>query len=366
MAKHTNEELLSMGYQQRQVELELAALEEQLASKDQGEVAEILSLTKPFDIAVTTPPEPKPAPAEPEVKSEVKVEPTPEPEISEQEAQPEPEPPKAEPVKDVDFWRKEAETWKKRKGDADRALTPAQQEAARLRKEKEERDAIFLRRLDEIESLVKQGAKPVSQSEPDLGSLIDNEFRETYPDIAARLEAMQKANELRVAKAEARTKEFEAFFEKQRQEAEAARLEEYKVKHYSETKRLIPEIDEFVDPEKLGTPLVAWGQTQPPYKLDVILNPLSYSPSDVADVINQFKHSTGLNSPKPVKKPNLGDIATRATGAPTNIAEPKGESVLSDEEFSNIDELLRQNAKNPKRVQELVELFERTAVHKSR
>ena len=57
-------------------------------------------------------------------------------------------------VDDVD-WRKEAETWKKRKADADKALTPIQQENAKLRKEAEYQ----AERFDRLESLLKEATE---------------------------------------------------------------------------------------------------------------------------------------------------------------------------------------------------------------
>lgn len=377
MTKLKNEELLEMSFQQRQVELELEELERQLAQKTGDELEEVLSLTKPFDLNVQRTEDSKPEKTEPEnireevAKKEIKEVENPvaeADEVSQQspEAENSGENELTEPVKDVEYWRKEAETWKKRKGDADRALTPAQQEAARLRKEKEEKEDVLLRRMNEIESLLRQTVKPPVHDEVETRSVstIDDDFRETYPDIAERLEAIQRANELRVARAEAKTKEIETFFEKQRQEAENAKVRDEEVRHYLETKRLVPDIDDFIDQDKLGTPLVAWGQTQPQYKLRAILEPSKHDPSLVADVINQFKASTGMNSPKQ-KKPSLGDLATKASSA-TVVSEPVGEKLLSDEDFNNIDELLRQNAKNPKKFSQLVELYEQTAIHKSR
>ncbi len=367
MSKPTDRELEAMGRQQRELALELAQFEEDTLAKA-GEPADAPG------IIVPTPAEPQPAQPEPEIVSVAEdetapvPEPAPEPELA---PEPMPESPKVEEIRDVDYWRREAErerkeseTWKKRKGDADRALSPAQQEAARLRKEKEEHEATFSRRLDEIESLVKQVAKPTPLAEPVSPQIVDDEFKEIYPDIALKLEAIQKANEDRVARAEAKTREFETFFENQRQEAETARQNDYRAKHYVEVKRLLPDVDEFIAPEKLGTPLLEWAKTQPPYKQEVILCPLAHQPADVVDVINQFKTATGMNAPKSVKKPNLGDLATRAQGAPPNIAEPKGGDFLTDEEYEKIEDLMRKAAKDPREVNRLLTRYERTTEHK--
>lgn len=370
MATYTNEELLKMSYQERKNAQELMEMEAQLAGLDESSAAEILGAAKVFDLKApevqkvdVMPPAPV---AEPEPQpAEVANEPEPEP-IQEPTPEPVPEPvAPVEEVQDVEYWKKQAETWKKRKADADRALTPAQQEAARLRKEEKDREDALAQLRNEIESLKQQQKAKPEPVEPD--ELVDEEFESNYPDIAAKLRAIEKLAKERTSRAEAKAKELEDFLAKQKQEDEQRQATEYANRHYAETKKLIPDIDDFVNPDKLGTPLVAWGQSQPEYILDVINNPLAYRPADIAHVVNTFKASTGMIAGKPAatKKPSLGDIVTKATTAPPSIPEPQDTEYLSEEEFANIDDLMHRHAKDPAYLDAILKKYEATALRKS-
>lgn len=361
MENPTNPQFRELSYQERLNAQELAEMEAQLAGTDPAVLDEVLGSAKVFDLKA---PEVQkvdvmpPAPAEPDTQPEtVATEPKPEPEPT---PEPIPEPPApVEEVQDVEYWKKQAEVWKKRKADADRALTPAQQEAARLRKEEKEKEDALAQLRNEIESLKQERTR---QEVPDSDDLIDEEFESNYPDIAPKMKAIAKMAKQRTAQAEAKAKELEDRIAQIKKEDEERKAAEYAERHFAELKRMVPDLDDFVNPEKLGTPLVAWGQAQPEYIQGVIETPLAYKPQDVAHVINLFKSSTGMLTAKPAgtKKPTLGDIVTKAVSAPPSIPDVQEQEYLSDEEMNKFDELVHRHSKDAVYVDNLIKKYEAT------
>jgi len=295
------------------------------------------------------------------------------------EPTPEPAPPIAEPVPpvvvepepivpevkkvedDVADWKKEAETWKKRKADADKALTPIQQENARLRKEHENASseiADLKSMFAELNSKLDGFKQPV-RPEP------DDDFALTYPDVAARIaKAKQEVegnvdrlvNE-RLRKIEEDAKQRSASADKDRQEA-------YRVNHESRVKASHPDVADYFDPNKKAPDLIEWVKTQAPMIAAVANEPLSYPPDDLIFVLNSFKQSQNKTAPK---TPSLGDRVQNAKSVPS-VAVPTEQSYFTEEEMTDkhIETLLRNARSDPKKMDEIMDKYERTFIHMSK
>ena len=334
--KFTEEQLARMSFKERENALELMALEEQMEAPSE------------------------PTPAEP---SEPEASPTPEPEVV-PESIPEPGPEKVETPElsqeTVDYWKQEADKWKKRKADADRALSPAQQKAAKVSKELKTKEdewktiALSLQqKLEALEQKLEQA--PVNKPVYD-DSIVSPEFEAEYGDIAAEMKRVagtlgkrqQTELERRLAVIEERNRQLE---QQQLMDQDGA----YAASHYAQLKALQPDVDDFVNPNKKGTQFIEWATKQPPYIQDIAFNPLNHTPLDVSDVLNRFKSANNIVT----KKPSLGDVAVKANSVP-NIPEPQEEQFLSDYELKNFDSLMRQHKMNPSKMDELVKKYEAT------
>lgn len=272
----------------------------------------------------------------------------------------------AEPVKDVEFWKKvaedkqkEADNWHKRQKDAMHELTPAQQEASRLRNE----NADLASKLDEINKRIEEMSK---NRVNEVASPEDMEFDDTYPDIAKRIKqererakAEAKAElEERLKKTEMAHKEVSEIRARMEKEQEEARL----IHHYNAVKAIHPDVDNFLN-QTLGPALVEWAKTQPPYVGRIIQNVAAHDPADVADVITRFKVDTGMS--RQVQKPSLGDrVAKTMTAPPVVSHEEKRSDILSDKDFADIDRLLRQSASNNAEQERLLAAYEKTLLLK--
>jgi len=234
------------------------------------------------------------------------------------------EPPalETESEKGVDYWRQlaekneqEKETWKKRKGDADRALTPAQQEAARLRKESEK----YEERLANMEKLLQQLAETKSRQTVELDP--DDDVDTSYPDIARKIkqttnaleDKLRKENEERIKAIEERNNRFE-------QENNEREQRMYADAHFVAVLAIHKDASDFFSPDKLGPAIVEWAKTQPEEIMDAITSPLSATPKYVAYIISQFKQATRY-APPPAIKPGLGDLATKVASV-TQVKQP--------------------------------------------
>jgi len=337
--KFTEEQLARMSYKERENALELMVLEEQIEA-----------------------PAPEPAPAEPSKEASPAPEPEAIPEPTKDpvpEVAPEPSLPEMS-EETLDYWKAEAEKWKKRKGDADRALSPAQQKAASMKKElktkEEEWKEIALSLKADLEELKKGLQREPVHTPAFDDSLISPEFEESYGDIAAELKReagnltkrTDTTLESRLAAIEERNKQLE-------REQLLAQDTSYTANHYAQLKALHPDIDDFIDPNKKGTQLFDWASNKPSYVKDVVLNPLNYTPGDVSDVLNRFKKDKGVIT----KKPSLGDVMVKANSVP-NIQQPQEEEYLSDYEMKNFDSLMRTNNRDSKKIDELVRKYEAT------
>lgn len=336
------------SFKERENALELMALEWSLANGENP-----------------NPPDPEPEPVAPQPEPTPRVEDNPEPHSNETPVEPPvPEPAKVDASHDEAYWRKEAETWKKRKADADRALTPAQQENARLRKENEAHSS----ELQELKSMVQEIAKAMAAKstvteavEPDP---LD-EFSQTYPEVAQRLARTRREVEESVKRELAeKQRELDERLHKIQEEAEAEkrRLEDervnaYAANHAEAVKAAVPRMADYFDPNKLAPDLAAWSKTQPPLIQAVLETPLHFTPKDVAYALKLYEKSK--ETPEPPKKPKLGDMVQSARSN-TAVAEPKEVDYYSEEEMSHIDETMRKNSHDPKKLDEIVAKYERT------
>lgn len=305
---------------------------------------------------------------------EAEMNPPPEPSIPEAspipEVTPEPVPtPEPEPVVEetpelsqdtVDYWKLEAEKWKKRKSDADRALTPSQQKAASAKKElktkEDEWKTIAISLQEKLESIEKRLEQAPVQKPVNDDSFVSAEFEENYGDIASEIKRVASTLSARQRdEMESRLAAIEAHTKKQEIEQLTAQDGAYAASHYAQLKALQPDINDFIDPAKKGTQLFDWANKQPTYVRDVVTNPLNYSPIDVSDVLNRFKQENNIVT----KKPSLGDVMVRANSTP-NIPPPQEDEYLSDYELKNFDSLMRANKMDSDKMTELIRRYEAT------
>ena len=290
------------------------------------------------------------------------------PEIQEQPVST-PEVPVVE-AKDVEFWKKkaeerekEAENWKKRQGDALKALTPAQQEAAELRRTNAALEARLEALASKMDSVLQQTSQP-RHTEVDAD---DAEFNETYPEISKQAnktakreaELVRRELEERIKKSELVQQELSSIKESiQQREQEAAILQ-----HFNEVKSVHSDAELFFN-HVLGPAFTEWASTQSPMIERIATSPMSAASKDVAYVISQFKADTGLN--KKTSQPSLGDRMTKAMNAPPIPVVAKEADLLSDHEMKNIESLLAKNGSNPKEQDRLLDAYERTLIQQSK
>lgn len=326
-----------------------------------------------------------PAPSEEAGKSD-----TPTPEVP-QEVAPEVHIPTPEvvaeqvptPKEEVD-WKREAETWKKRKGESDAALGPFQQVAAHEKRRSEalenklqERDAVissFRSELGELKQLIasiQPGAstqairEQVAESDafsPEIQELVDS-----FPEVAkvsAAIAAQTKRELLQQfgVQQEKLNAELEA---RKRDEAAAKAKADFEY-HHGLVAASHPDIDAIYRdaPEVLAS----WAENESPEYLMAVKNPLSVSPRMFIKIMNEFKGS--LNPRNGSRKPANGDIAVRAKSATVpsingNESEEK-EIFLTDDEFKKFPRLVQNAifAKNFDEVKRLEAGYENTARRK--
>jgi myosin heavy subunit len=274
-----------------------------------------------------------------------------------------------EPARDVDYWKKlaeekakelatkekEVETWQKRKSDADRHLTPVQQENATLKSEVKE----LTTQLKELMARVN-----VTQSSVDYE---EQEFNETFPDINKRIAKVKLEANAEIA---AMRQELEAIKSRNQEldtiksHLENSREESRRQQHFAEIKAEHPDAELFFN-SVLGPAFVAWADTtQPVFVAQTVRKPMSVSGKDYAHIIAMFKRDSNMTSSG--KKPTLADTVVRATtGAPTIQVEataPTG--LLNDSEFENINTLIN-NTHDPREIEKLMEKYEKTFDHKN-
>jgi hypothetical protein len=354
MAAYTEEQLKRMPFQQRKNARELMKLEEEMKSVGIDEEQALLdfaarekSVQLPSEPLITNNPEKLQTPVSttPEVTPQVT------PEVAQEE------------IKDLEYFKKLAETKAKeaqaaedRRKEAQRVLTPVQEEASHLRKERsalEDRLNELMNKFDELKSKVDTSKiMPIEDDDP--------LFSENYPDIDKRIKTA-------VAKAKADASEaVRRDIEERLKNIEASRkqqeVNEFASKHFSKVVSLCPEAQQYYS-SNLFPAVAEWANTQSPIIRRIINNPTDFDPTDVVDVLNRFKSVT---APKTTSRtPSLGDLVTKVTGAPPSIT--AGHSfvatptdLMTNEEVNNIDQILKAARKNPTKMSEIMDRFERT------
>lgn len=360
---------------------QMAILEKTRSFKERENLIEMWEL-EALAMQKTDQPEPPvepaiPAPVSKVVETETQVqEPVVEPPPFEEPPAPVTEAPRPAEDQGVEYWKQQAETWKKRKGDADRALTPAQQEAARLRKAQDELTHKYDERLSSIETLLKQMVQAKSVLPVDLDPM--DEVDSQYPDIARKIKATallsaQSVEERLRKEMEERTRQIEERSKRIEEASVQERQHLYAESHFAQLKAIHKDAEDFFSETKLGPALVEWAKTQPPALQNVIQYPLDHTPQDVGYVISQFKNATRYAAPKPVK-PSLGDLAVKANSATqVKLPDPELDVFPSNVTEKDIDAQMRKlnnlYKTDPKKLSEsmdeLIAKWERTVIKRN-
>lgn len=266
-----------------------------------------------------------------------------------------------EPVKDYEYYvqkaQKEADSWKKRAADAQSALTPKLQENAELKKENN--------KLEEEISLLREefknfASKMQSQVQP------ESHQNDSDDDPFPELTALKSENAALRAEMKLLREEFSnklTPIEKTSQEAKARLEQELKLaqeaKHFAEVSSIHPDAGDYFNSQKKGDAFYAWALELPEYKKKVVLDPALYHPTDVADIISEFK--SAVETKKPSVKPSLGDMASRIKVSPPAVEEKKQVELLSELQLANFSKLLHQAVRQgPEAVKSLNERYEHT------
>ena len=267
-------------------------------------------------------------------------------------------------VKDIEYWKAEAERNAKRRKDGERGLHEALAAKSHLSQEleatKQKVDEVssLKAELEAIKSLLISKAEPTRTTAVSDFSL-DPEFEETYPDIA---QSIKKATASVKSEYEKRLEDINRKFEEDRKRVEEQEAKAFEARHFAEVKRLHPDAEDFIG-EKYGPALMQWIQTKPPVFAQVVSNPLNFTPQDVASIIAEFKKETGFNTASP--KPASGDIGFKA-GKTQAIAQPSTIQPLSNDEIRNFNTLFhnaRFNEPARKLLLERLEMTEKLANH---
>lgn len=293
---------------------------------------------------------------------------------------------------DPNYWQKQAETWKKRKSDADRALTPAQEEAARLRKELEElktkqqedkfasltQEDKFASLTKEIESLreaLASNGRPAQSKiakdealEPELDAEL-NALRALNPEFArlAELEAVRMRKSMSSVNEDLKrqleeVREAKAKMEQEREQIKRTAATEA---HRAFVTSKHPDVDEIYN--YAFDKLLGWAAEDSPEYVDIVRNPLSVSPQRFSKVISEFKRFAAEDTDdapgnqRDAGKPAGGDLATRVRkAAPASKPGSGSPELLTDEQMANFESLMQSHRLNPEKQEELLKRFELT------
>lgn len=276
----------------------------------------------------------------------------------------------------AEFWKSQAETWRKRKGDADRALTPAQEEAARLRREVEElkaqkaedRFSSLKQELDQLREALAGGKNAQSkmaedeamQTEltalktlnPEAARLVELESQRIHRTVEQTKSEMQKElEEVRKAKTE---------LENRRVELERNAIRE---SHRAFVLNQHPDIDDIYT---YALPaLQEWAESDSPEYSSIVRDPLSVSPKMFAKVIKEFKnHATqaaDIEKESRVDEPAAGDLTTRVRRASLQTKSgTTDDDLLSEEELNSFEKLMQANHGNQAKQDSLLRRLEKT------
>ena len=357
MPSYTEEQLKRMPFQQRKNAKELMKLEEEMKSAGIDEEQALLDFAA-RDKSVQLPPEPlitiNPEKLQTPVSTTPEVTPQVTPEVVQEE------------VKDLEYFKKLAETKAKeaqvaedRRKEAQRTLTPVQEEAAHLRKERaamEDKLNELMTKFDELRSKVDTPTNMTTEDD-------DLSFSENYPDIDKRIKTI-----VAKAKAEAEANATEALkrsFEERLKSIENVRKQQeandFAAKHFSRVSSLCPEAQHYFSPE-IYPAFSEWSKTQAPIITKIVHEPTSFDPVDVVDVLNRFKNIA--TSKTSGRTPSLGDVVTKVTGAPPSVKTDRSTDtpadLMTNDELNNIDHSLKLARKNPAKMSEIMDRFERT------
>ena len=265
------------------------------------------------------------------------------------------EPNPVDPVANQKDWEAMAKEWKKRSEDAMRALTPAQQKAARLDKELREERESTKSELNSLKEMIATLAQTVATAnlpkqeplyDPDLDSDLDN----IDPMLAERLRKLSRSVSQSSRNSEMELKrEIEVLKQRDAERQKLAESTQIKAQEQAwETTftQLVPDFAQFLPGTPHGQNLATWAATMAPEYSNAIENPKSYTPFFIAQIINAYKSNLRGNT-TPSKRPSLGDIANPAlTGsAPVKVSAPEPESFCTTFEMQNatkiMDEMMR-------------------------
>lgn len=243
----------------------------------------------------------------------------------------------------ANYWREQAETLQRRKAEADRALAPSQQKAARYEKAFEETHEAMALLLKEVQGL-KNGRAPQAPPEtPWYDPSQDAEFASVNPEMAQRLAYIAKqskdAIEARERAFQERLDALQAEQNRRREQEELDASTQRAAIQYATIKQAHPDVDEFAAGTVKGQALWEWatGPGMPPEYQFVVLKPANFSAEMVIQVLNFFKNSSTPAQPQR-RSPSLADIANPVLASSSSaLSQP----VTPVEEFLTPDQMKR-------------------------
>jgi len=211
-----------------------------------------------------------------------------------------------EEIKNVDYWKKEAERWRKRQQDQQPEITRSQQENAELKKI----NKALEERFDDLNSRLAKMQSNLERSEYQTTSPQDKDLLDEYDENlvkGVRTTVSRSAQELE-KKIEAR---LEKIREEHRKELEALKnkasgydADVYKNKHYLEAKAIHNDIDSFLN-ENYDAMCIWAEQKLPAFMAKAVKDPWSVTGTEFAHMVTMFKKDIGYN--KSIDTPVLGD-----------------------------------------------------------
>lgn len=350
---------------------ELKIYRELLTARDQAEEGfRAQNVALPPKAVATALAEEEPIPED--LKPPAPTAPTAEPAKKEVPTPPEP---KADTVDETDipstvYDPEEMARWEQRLSEiqdrykhAQAALTPAQQAAASLRKKtksmeqgldqvREEMDQRFAR-LEQLILEFRQAPAPATQDPDPLEGLA-----ELDPDLDRRLRAMMARLESKVQQP---LKQIQDDFTRREQEAEEARRAAFVAQHDAAVRQMVPDFDALIQDGEIKN----WLGKQAPAIQRILAHPYDHTPHDVAYAFAQFRATKKNGAPR---KPSLGDIAASVKlSGPTSLNEQApAQEILTDEQFANIETLMRTTKSSGGDLDALMAKYERTFLAKQK
>jgi len=244
-----------------------------------------------------------------------------------------------EEVKDLNYWKKQAATERKRRSDQQPELTKLQQERAELKRENKELSSKIDSLTEKLNDLMDRVNKPAAHTplEPDelsefedISKGVDKRLARMESNISRKLnERMQEIEkmkeELHKSKADPRFTNLEQI---QHQMAVNA--------HLAEIASIHPDAREFLN-ENYDAMLHWATTTQPSFITNIVETPLSVSGKEFGHILTMFKKDLGIQ--RKTETPSLGDRVTRVnSNLPAPIAVEAGPGSLTDKEFDYLSD----------------------------